>query len=305
MSLETKKRERARVPAIRLTSTAQYTRPGQVDHSADIPLTSTHRFDYQPLGGAAESTKRCLESIRGSRSHNMVKLASHMIPLDVVDAIEAEVSAEFDAKLEEERAAKTLKDTLKQEHHAPSATQAEAALATVLFALPRHGIENKLVKTDFTNGSVGGPFPGSTSAYGKFQSETYWQQCGNSAAGRLKMGIPQRLAPNGTRLKNWNCEWGVFTFLLELARTSFPALSYPPHFSLHPSLYRHGIVCCRHFFFCVQGLDWHHTPPQTCVCGGRRRIFSLSLFYYLSKNCCYFFLGGGGTPGSLRPKNPR
>lgn len=222
MSLETKKRERARVPAIRLTSTAHYVRPGQVDHSSDIPLTSTHRFDYQPLGGAAESTKRCLDSIRESRSHNMVKLASHMIPLDLVDAIEAEVSAEFDAKLGEEMAAKTLKDTLKQEQHAPTATQAEAALATVLFALPRHGIENKLVKSDFSNGSVGGPFPGSVSAYGKHQSETYWQQVGNSAAGRLKMGIPQRLAPNGTRLKNWNCELLIFVSLFFLSAISVP-----------------------------------------------------------------------------------
>jgi len=175
-------------------------------------MVSTHRISYEPLGGAAESAKRCLDAIRTAKSHNMVRDASHLIPLDVVDKIEELVSEEYDELFAQARCAKTLREEANKERHSPSVTPELAALASTLMALPRHGIENKLSKTDFTNGSVGGPFPGSVSAYGKHQSETYWQHVKDAAAGRLKVTLPGRLTANGTRLKNWNCESPTFFY---------------------------------------------------------------------------------------------
>lgn len=145
--------------------------------------------------------------MRTARSHNMIRDASHLLPLDLVDAHEAEVTAHFAGETQRELAQRAALARAKAEQHAPSATQAEAALAALLESQPRHGMENKLVKTDFSGGSVDGPFPGSQSQFGKHQSECYWQTVKAAAAGRLKTAVPERLAPNGTRLKNHNCEW--------------------------------------------------------------------------------------------------
>jgi hypothetical protein len=185
---------------IKLTSTATYTRPAM---HADLPLTSTHRSSY--CAAPADMTRRCIEASRTAKSHNMVRDASRLIPLDIVDAAEGEVNAAYAEEtrraLEESRSMQARKAELA----APTATAQEAALANLLESLPRCGISNKLVKTDFTGGSTDGPFPGSQSAFGKHQSECYWQQVKNAASGRLKTQKIDRLAPNGTRLQNWNC----------------------------------------------------------------------------------------------------
>jgi len=217
--MDVKRPPAPRAPVIHLTSTATYTRPAM---TLDLPLQSTHRASYS--APPADMTRRCLESMRSVRSNNMVRDAAHLLPLDLVDGHEASVAAQFageTARALEERA--QLART-KAEQHAPSATAAEAALATLLESQPRHGMQNKLVKTDFTGGSTGGPFPGSQSQYGKHQSECYWQTVRNAASGRLKTQIPDRLAPNGQRLKNHNCERTSAT----RARRLIPLAHHPP-----------------------------------------------------------------------------
>ncbi len=199
--MDVKRPPPARAPIIHLTSTASYTRPA---FAPDLPLQSTHRASYS--ASPSDSARRCVEAMRAARSHNMIRDASHLLPLDLVDAHEAEVTAHFAGETQRELAQRAALARTKAEQHAPSATQAEAALAALLESQPRHGMENKLVKTDFSGGSVDGPFPGSQSQFGKHQSECYWQTVKAAAAGRLKTAVPERLAPNGTRLKNHNCE---------------------------------------------------------------------------------------------------
>jgi len=220
--MDVKRAPAPRAPMIHLTSTAAYTRPAM---AADLPLQSTHRASYS--AGPADMARRCLEAMRTARSHNMIRDASHLLPLDLVDAHDAEVAAHFAGETRRELAERAALALSKAEQHAPTATAAEAALATLLESQPRHGMQNKLVKTDFTGGSTGGPFPGSQSQYGKHQSECYWQNVKAAASGRLKTQIPDRLAPNGERLKNHNCAYCVaFAWRPRLAlECSPPALT--------------------------------------------------------------------------------
>ena len=200
MSLDAKRPPAPRAPVIHLTSTATYTRPRM---TLDLPMTSTHRASYR--SDAADAARRCVEAARTARSHNMVRDASRQLPLDLVDAHDAEVRGLYAEDTRRALAERAELAVAKAAQHAPAATAAEAALAALLESQPRQGMCNKLVRSDFTAGAAGGPFPGSQSAYGKFQSESYWATVKNGAGGRLKSVVPNRLAPNGTRLTNHNC----------------------------------------------------------------------------------------------------
>ena len=191
-----------RAPAVRLTSSAVYTRPLPTDHTADIPMLSTHRVSYtQP---AAEMKARCVESRRSVKSANMVREAAALVPIDAVDAHEAAVAAHFAAATASELEAVRARAAALAERGAPSASPAEARLAGLLAALPRCGMENQLVKTDFQTSGVPatGPYPGSVSAYGRHQSEQYWQVCKDAAAGRLHTVKPPGLNHLGVKFKH-------------------------------------------------------------------------------------------------------
>ena len=200
--MDVKRPPAPRAPVIHLTSTASYTRPAM---TVDLPLQSTHRASYR--SDAPDAARRCREAMRTARSHNMVRDASRQLPLDLVDAHDAEVRGLFAGETARALGERAALAEAKAAQHAPAATRAEAALAVLLESQPRMGMRNQLVKTDFTAGAAGGPFPGSQSAYGKMQSESYWATVKNGAGGRLKSVVPNRLAPNGTRLTNHNCAW--------------------------------------------------------------------------------------------------
>jgi hypothetical protein len=135
----------------------------------------------------------------------MVRDASLAVPLDVTEAAKAAIDAGFAELTATRRAHEAAVTQSQAERMAPSATAAEAALGAMIAAEPRCGIRSKIVQDDFALGGLDGAFPGSRSAYGKHCSEIYWQLNKNASGGRLHMVKMGRLAPNGTRLKNWNC----------------------------------------------------------------------------------------------------
>ncbi len=196
------KKQIQRAPTISLTSSATYTRPPLAAH-ADPPINSTYRATLC-VASAGEMAARCVESRRAGRSSNMVRDAANAVPLDVTVAGKARIDSSF-AELTATRRANELAITQSQSQRmAPSATAAEAALGALIAAEPRHGIQSKIVQDDFALGGLDGAFPGSRSAYGKHCSEIYWQMNKNASGGRLHTVKMGRLAPNGTRLKNWN-----------------------------------------------------------------------------------------------------
>ncbi len=191
-----------RAPTIRLTSSAAYARKPSAAHE-DPPMNSTYRATLC-AAGAAEMAARCVESRRAAKSSTMVRAAANAVPLDVADAAEAAIGADFAALTATRRAAERAVTASQARRMAPSATPAEAALGALIAAQPRCGIQSKIVQDDFALGGLDGAFPGSRSAYGKHCSEIFWQMNKNAAGGRLHTVKMSRLAPNGERLKNHN-----------------------------------------------------------------------------------------------------
>jgi hypothetical protein len=176
-----------RAPAVRLTSTASYTRPLHDTDSANLPLLSTHRVSYSYPN--ADMAAKCVESFRSQKSCNMVKMAAQQVPLDVVDAHEAAVGAAFDAETAAEMEVQRAKAAALKERKAPAASEAEATFAGMLAQLPRCPMKNMLVRTDFNPSNddpAKAPFPGSVSAHGRHQAEVYNTVCKDAASGRLK-----------------------------------------------------------------------------------------------------------------------
>jgi hypothetical protein len=191
-----------RAPAIRLTSTAGYTRPPLAAHT-DPPINSTYR-STMCVASADEMHRRCVESRRSVKSSRMVHEASLHIPVGLVDEIKAAVDEEYSDMTATKRASSLAVTASQAARMAPAATPAEAALGQVIMSEPRRGICSKIVQDDFAGGGLDGPFPGSRSAYGKHCSEIFWQLNKGAAGGRLATVKMSRIAPNGTRLKNWN-----------------------------------------------------------------------------------------------------
>lgn len=172
-----------RAPAIRLTSTASYTRPPVAAH-ADPPINSTYR-STMCVASSDEMTRRCVESHRSVKSSRMVHEASLQVPVSLFDDIKAEVEAEFASLTATKRATARAVTESQVERMAPKATSAEAALGAVILNEKRHGIQSKIVQDDFAGGGLDGPFPGSRSAYGKHCSEIFWQLNKGAAHSRL------------------------------------------------------------------------------------------------------------------------
>lgn len=191
-------------PAIRLTASATYTRPTLGSGGPAIPLTTTYRDGFGAQD-PADLQRRCLASRAAAQNVYMVKTASHHIPLDVADELEAAVSGEFAAQTQAALATQKVEATLRSERLAPTATAAEAQLAATMAALPRCPVQGKLARDFFTAGanSLEGPFPGSESREGKHMAATYWEHAKNAAGGKMLMTKPGRLAPNGQLLKNY------------------------------------------------------------------------------------------------------
>jgi hypothetical protein len=191
-----------RAPAVRLTSTASYTRPLQDQDAGTLPLHTTHRVGYTYQCSMAD---KCVESARSAKSCYMVKTAAQQVPIDVVDAAEAEVNAQFDAETAAALATQRAKAAALKERKAPSASDAEAKFAGMLAELPRCGMKNMLVRTDFypsNDDPAKAPFPGSVSAYGRHQAEIYNTVCKDAAAGRMKTARASGLNHLGQRFKH-------------------------------------------------------------------------------------------------------
>jgi len=192
-----------RAPAVRLTSSAAYTRPLHDVDAGNLPLLTTHRVTYSYPG--QDMAAKCVESFRSQKSCNMVKAAAQLVPIDVVDAHEAAVGAQFDAATAAELEVQRAKAAALKERKAPAASAAEAQFAGMLAQLPRCPMKNMLVRTDFfpsNDDPEKAPFPGSVSAYGRHQAEIYNTVCKDAAAGRMKTVRATGLNHLGQRFKH-------------------------------------------------------------------------------------------------------
>jgi hypothetical protein len=192
-----------RAPAVRLTSSASYTRPVHDADPANLPLLTTHRVTYSYPN--ADMAVKCVESFRSQKSCYMVKMAAQQVPIDVVDAHEAAVGALFDAETAAAMEVQRAKAAALKERRAPAASEAEAKFAGMLAQLPRCPMKNMLVRTDFypsNDDPTNAPFPGSVSAYGKHQAEIYNSVTKDAAAGRLKTVRASGLNHLGQRFKH-------------------------------------------------------------------------------------------------------
>ena len=129
-----------RAPAIRLTSSASYTRTTS-DNTLAVPFNSTYLATVSNIT-MNDMTRRCVASREEQKHHNLVLDAAKSIPLDVVDNIENQTKQYFAhdtaTKVELER----THELAVQSRTAPFVTESIAALADTLSTLPRHGIRS-------------------------------------------------------------------------------------------------------------------------------------------------------------------
>jgi cytoskeletal protein CcmA (bactofilin family) len=98
---------------------------------------------------------RCVESRRSVKSARMVVEASLALPVGLVDERKGALDAEFGALTETRRATERAATESQAVRMAPRATAAEAALAAVIAAEPRRGIQSKIVQ-DVRAGALAG-----------------------------------------------------------------------------------------------------------------------------------------------------
>lgn len=123
-------------PAVRLVS-AEYSRSIGYEPST-LKLNSTYGATMcVPASDANNMADRCIQARHEVTRREMVRRAACSIPLESIDAIKAETTAQFDAHTAEQLQTARLRETISQEKATPMTTQSFTTLASTLAAEPR------------------------------------------------------------------------------------------------------------------------------------------------------------------------
>jgi hypothetical protein len=205
-----------RPPIVRLVSTASYTRPALPGnlapgvaagaHPADALLSSTYRRTLcDPSADKAAAAARCVAARAEASRRDLVLSAARALPLDVLDRVGAETAAARDAAGATAAASAAAVAATAAARAIPVVTPAVEALSSTLASELRRPQNHVLVKTFFSSGTGGGPFPGQTSELGEVMAGAYWTEAARLGNTRMVMGKPaSKFAPGGYRLLNHN-----------------------------------------------------------------------------------------------------